>query len=96
MAGYIIAEVQITDPERYEEYRRQAGETLAAYGGRFKVRGGKAEALEGDAPRGRLVVLEFDSYEQARKWYDSPEYAGPKALRKDASIGRLILVDGVQ
>ena len=94
MAGYIIAEVQVTDPERYEEYRRQVEGTIAAYGGRYKVRGGKAEGLEGDAPRGRLVVIEFDSYEQAKAWYDSQEYAGPKALRQDTSTGRVILVDG--
>jgi uncharacterized protein (DUF1330 family) len=94
MAGYIIAEVQVTDPERYEEYRRQVEGTIAAYGGRYKVRGGKSEGLEGDAPKGRLVVLEFDSYDQARKWYDSQEYAGPKALRQDTSVGRVILVDG--
>ena len=95
MAGYIIAEVQVTDPERYEEYRKQVEGTIAAYGGRYRVRGGKAEALEGDAPRGRLVVIEFDSYEQARSWYDSEVYKGPKALRQDTSTGRLILVDGV-
>jgi uncharacterized protein (DUF1330 family) len=94
MAGYIIAEVQVTDPERYEEYRRQVESTIAAYGGEYLVRGGKAETLEGDAPRGRLVVLEFETYEQAKRWYDSSEYAGPKQLRKDTSVGRLILVDG--
>jgi uncharacterized protein (DUF1330 family) len=94
MAGYIIAEVQVTDPERYEEYRRQVEGTIAAYGGRYLVRGGKSEALEGDSPRGRHVVIAFDSYEQAKAWYDSSEYAGPKALRQDTSVGRLILVDG--
>jgi len=94
MAGYIIAEVQVTDPERYEEYRRQVEGTIAAYGGKYLVRGGNAEALEGDAPRGRLVVLEFESYEQAKAWYDSSEYEGPKALRQATSTGRLIVVDG--
>ena len=94
MAGYIIAEVQVTDPERYEEYRRQVEGTIAAYGGKYLVRGGKAEALEGDAPRGRLVVLEFESYEQARAWYDSSEYAGPKELRHATSTGRVIIVEG--
>jgi uncharacterized protein (DUF1330 family) len=94
MAGYIIAEVQVTDPERYEEYRRQVEGTIAAYSGKYLVRGGQAEALEGDAPRGRLVVLEFASFEQARAWYDSQEYAGPKALRQQTSTGRVILVDG--
>jgi uncharacterized protein (DUF1330 family) len=95
MAGYIIAEVQVTDPERYEEYRRQVEGTIAGYGGRYRVRGGKAEGLEGDATRGRLAVIEFDSYERAKAWYDSQEYAGPKALRQDTSTGRVILVDGV-
>jgi uncharacterized protein (DUF1330 family) len=94
MAGYIIAEVQVTDPERYEEYRRQVEGTISAYGGKYLVRGGKAEALEGDSPRGRLVVLEFESYEQARAWYDSSEYEGPKALRQATSTGRVIIVDG--
>jgi uncharacterized protein (DUF1330 family) len=94
MAGYIIAEVQVTDPERYEEYRRQVEGTIAAYGGKYLVRGGQSESLEGDAPRGRLVVLQFDSFERARAWYDSQEYAGPKALRQQTSTGRVILVDG--
>jgi uncharacterized protein (DUF1330 family) len=94
MAGYIIAEVQVTDPERYEEYRRQVEGTIAAYGGKYLVRGGQSEALEGNAPRGRLVVLEFASFERARAWYDSQEYAGPKALRQQTSTGRVILVDG--
>jgi len=94
MAGYVIAEVQVTDPERYEEYRRQVEGTIAAYGGKYLVRGGNAEALEGAAPRGRLVIVEFESYEQAKAWYDSSEYAGPKALRQDTSVGRLIVVDG--
>jgi uncharacterized protein (DUF1330 family) len=94
VAAYIIAEVAVTDPERYEEYRRQVEGTITLYGGRYKVRGGKAESLEGEAPRGRLVVLEFDSYEQAKAWYDSEEYVGPKKLRQETSTGRLILVDG--
>jgi uncharacterized protein (DUF1330 family) len=94
VAGYVIAEVQVTNPERYAEYREQVNASIAAYGGRFLVRGGKSEALEGDAPRGRLVIAEFESYEQARAWYDSPENAGPMKLRHQASIGRLLLVEG--
>ena len=94
MAGYIIAEVQVTDPERYEEYRRQVEGTIAAYGGRYKVRGGKSEALEGDAPRGRLVVLEFDSYEQAKAWYDSRSTPGRRRSVRTPRSGRVILVDG--
>jgi uncharacterized protein (DUF1330 family) len=94
MAGYIIAEVQVSDPEGYEEYRKQVEGTIAAYGGTYLVRGGQAEALEGDAPRGRLVVLQFDSFDKARAWYDSQEYVGPKAIRHATSTGRVILVDG--
>ena len=94
MAAYIIAEVAVTDPEGYEEYKNTVEVTIAQYGGRYKVRGGQAEALEGDAPRGRLVVLEFDSYEQARKWYDSPENGVAKKIRHATATSRLILVDG--
>ena len=95
MAGYIIAEVNVTDPVRYEEYRRQVLATVEAYGGAFRVRGGRSEGLEGAPPAGRLVVLEFPTYEQAKAWYDSPEYAGPKALRQATSDGRVLLVEGV-
>ena len=95
MAAYLIAEVEVTDPEGYEEYRRQVGGTIAAYGGRYLVRPGKVEALEGDGPRGRLIVLEFESYEQAKKWYASQEYAGPKAVRQVTATTRLLLAEGV-
>ncbi len=94
MAGYIIAEVQVTDPERYEEYRKQVEGTIAAYGGRYRVRGGKAEALEGDAPRGRLVVIEFDSYEKALACYQSPEYQANIKVRQPHSIADLIVIEG--
>lgn len=95
MAGYIIAEVNVTDPVRYEEYRKQVLATVEAYGGAFRVRGGRSVGLEGAPPAGRLVVLEFPSYEQAKAWYESPEYAGPKALRQATSDGRVLLVEGV-
>jgi len=95
MAAYIIAEVNVTDPVRYEEYRRQVLATVQAYGGTFRVRGGRSEGLEGAPPAGRLVVLEFPTYEQAKAWYDSLEYAGPKALRQATSDGRVLLVEGV-
>jgi uncharacterized protein (DUF1330 family) len=95
MAGYIIAEVNVTDPERYEEYRQQVLATIQAYGGAFRVRGGKSEGLEGTPPAGRMVLIEFPSFEQAKAWYYSQEYAGPKALRQDTSEGRVILVEGV-
>jgi uncharacterized protein (DUF1330 family) len=95
MAAYVIGEIEVTDPSRYEEYRRQVLATIEKHGGRFLVRGGNAEGLEGGWKPGRLVVLEFPSYEQAQKWYRSPEYAPLIALRQSASRGRLCLVQGV-
>lgn len=95
MAGYVIIDVKITDPERYQEYRTLAAATLEAYGGRYLARGGKTETLEGDWDTGRIVVLEFDSIERARAWWASEEYSAPKAVRQSASVTRMILVEGV-
>jgi uncharacterized protein (DUF1330 family) len=94
MPAYVVGEIEVTDPATYEEYRKQVMAVVTKYGGRFIVRGGRVESLEGDwAPR-RFVALEFPSMEQARKWYRSPEYAPLIALRHKASRGKLILVEG--
>ena len=95
MPAYVIAQVEIRDPERYKEYVKLTPATIAAFGGRFIVRGGKAERLEGHLPANRIVILEFDSYERAKDWYESDAYQGPKALRQSASVASLILVEGV-
>ena len=95
MAGYIIADVQITDPEAYERYKAAVPATLAVYGGKFLVRGGRAEILEGDWEPNRIVVLEFESAEKAKAWWNSQEYAAPKQLRQSASLTRMILVEGI-
>lgn len=96
MAAYVFAEIDITNPEGYKEYTAQVPATIARYGGRFLVRGGNAEVLEGDwQVSRRRVLLEFPSVEQARRWWDSTEYEKPKALRKASSSGRLILLEGV-
>jgi uncharacterized protein (DUF1330 family) len=94
MAGYIIAEVTIHDRDGYEDYKKQVAPTIEAYGGRILARGGYAEALEGTAVGDRVVILEFDTVEQARRWWASPEYSGPKALRQQLSEGRVLLVEG--
>ena len=94
MAAYIFAEIEITDADGYKEYSAQVPATIAKYGGRFLVRGGTAETLEGEWPQRRRVLLEFPSMEQAKRWWDSPEYDKPKALRQAASRGRLILMEG--
>ncbi|HUG75852.1 MAG TPA: DUF1330 domain-containing protein [Burkholderiales bacterium] len=95
MAAYVIVEIEVTDPSLYEEYRKQVLPVVTRYGGKFIVRGGKVEPLEGGWSPKRFVALEFPSLEQARKWYRSPEYAPLIELRQKASRGKLILVEGV-
>ncbi len=94
MAAYVIADVNVTDPNAYDEYRKMVPPTIAKYGGRFLVRGGAHEVKEGDWKPSRVVVLEFPSLEQARKWYHSPEYAPALALRLKAASAKLILAEG--
>jgi uncharacterized protein (DUF1330 family) len=95
MPAYVIAEVTVTDPSTMEEYRKQVPATVARYGGRFLVRGGAHETIEGDWKPNRLVILEFPSMEQARRWYDSEEYREPKALRIKSGRTNLVMVEGV-
>lgn len=95
MAAYIIANVEVTDATTYERYRKDVPATIEQYGGRFLVRGGAVEALEGDFAPKRIVVLEFPSLERAKAWWDSPEYRPLRALRQSASRGDLFLVAGV-
>lgn len=95
MAAYVIAEVNVTDPALYEDYKKMVPATVQKYGGRFAVRGGTVDVKEGNWAPTRLVVLEFPSMEQARKWYHSPEYAPALALRLKAANAKLILVEGV-
>jgi uncharacterized protein (DUF1330 family) len=95
MSAYVIADIEITDPTTYEEYRKQVPAVIAKYGGRYIVRGGKVEPLEGGWSPKRLAVLEFPTLEQALKWYRSPEYAPLIKLRQKTSRGRIVLVEGI-
>jgi uncharacterized protein (DUF1330 family) len=95
MPAYVVVEVEVLEKERYETYKQMVPPTLAAYGGRFIVRGGAAETLEGDWTPKRLVILEFPSLSQAKAWWDSPEYAEAKALRQATARTRMIVVEGV-
>jgi len=93
--GYVIVQVsEITDPAAYETYRPLAGETVAAHGGRFIVRGGAAERFEGEGPAERNVVIEFPSLAAAKAWYHSPEYQQALQIRLAASTGSLVIVEG--
>ena len=95
MAAYVIAEVEVKDPELFEQYRREVPATLAAFGGRFIVRGGAVERLEGEWQPKRLVVLEFPDHAAAKAWWDSQDYAAPKALRQRCARTQLLIVDGI-
>ena len=95
MSAYVIANVTIKDPERYADYVRQVPATLEPYGGRFVVRGGAVEVVEGEWRPERLVIIEFPSLERARAWYDSPEYVPARQLRWDTSEGRIVFVEGL-
>jgi uncharacterized protein (DUF1330 family) len=95
MAAYVIASVDVRDAAVFEEYRRRVPETVARHGGRCLVRAGAHETLEGGWRPARLVVLEFPSLEQARRWYDSEDYREPKALRMKSALTDAVLVEGV-
>lgn len=94
MAGYVIAEIEVTNPERFREYQAGVVATIEAHGGRFLVRGGGIEVKEGGWQPKRLVVIEFPSIEQARAWYGSPEYERLILIRQEASRGNVLLVEG--
>ena len=96
MAAYVIGEIEVTDPATYEDYRKQVLATVTQYGGRFIVRGGQVEGLEGGWAPKRFVALEFPSMDQARKWYHSEEYKPLIALRQKGSRGKLVFVEGYQ
>lgn len=95
MAAYVIANVEVIDAATYERYRKDVPATIEKYGGRFLVRGGAVQALEGPFVPKRIVVLEFPSVERAKAWWDSPEYRPLRALRQSASRGDLLVVEGV-
>jgi uncharacterized protein (DUF1330 family) len=95
MPAYVIAETDVTDPERYEQYKAASPTTIAAGGGRFLVRGGELAVLEGDWQPTRLVVLEFEDLAAAKRWYESEVYQEAKKLREGAARLRAVAVQGV-
>lgn len=95
MAAYVIVDIDIVDPAGYQEYRKLATPTVTAYDGRYLVRGGKTDILEGGWKPGRLVVLEFPSVTRAREWWDSPEYRPLKEIRQRTARTNMIVVEGM-
>ena len=94
MAAYVVVNVDVKDPARYEAYKSMVPPTIAAYGGRFLVRGAPLHEMEGTWPRPRLVILEFPDVDSAKRWWASPEYAEAKALRQANADAELVIVEG--
>ena len=95
MPAYIVVEITVKDEATYERYKQLAPPSIAAYGGRYVIRDGKSETLEGAWQPSRFVMLEFPTTEHARAWWASPEYAPAKALRQVSASTEMILVEGV-
>ncbi len=93
--AYVIARVTVTDPAAYAEYAKDATVAIRQYGGKVLARGGTHEALEGEA-RARNVIIEFESFEQAKRYYHSPEYQAARAKRAGAATGEFVVVEGVE
>lgn len=95
MAAYVLAFINVTDPDGYEDYKVLVPPSLVKYGGHYLARGGRSEVLEGDSGAGRLVILEFESYEKAKEWWTSPEYAAAKPQRWKSATSSIMLVEGL-
>lgn len=94
MAAYVIYEIEVNDAAAYEEYKKLAPASIAAYGGKYLARAGKTETLEGGWLPKRLVILEFPTFEQATKWHDSPEYSPAREMREKAAKSRAVVIQG--
>ena len=94
-SAYIIANVEVTNPTQYEEYKKWSSAAMQAHGAEVCVRGGKIEVLEGDWEPQRIVVLKFASVEAAKAFNDSPEYGKARASRQGAAVMRMIVVEGL-
>ena len=95
MPAYVVINVTVRDPVRYEEYKQLAAPTVSTYGGRYVARGAPVEVREGDWSPSRLVILEFPDLAHARAWWASPEYAPAKALRESCADTQLVITEGL-
>lgn len=94
MAAYIIVEIEVVDPVGYEEYKKQAADTVHKYGGKYIVRGGKTEVLEGDWKPKRIVVLEFPTMKRAKEWLNCEEYREPRKMRHATAKTHMLVIEG--
>jgi uncharacterized protein (DUF1330 family) len=95
MAAYVIVQVDVKDPVRYDDYKKMVPSSIEKFGGRFLVRGGKTQTLEGNWSPKRFVMVEFPDVDRAKAWWASPEYAEAKALRQATSESMLIIAEGI-
>ena len=95
MTAFVIVDVEVTNPEGYEEYKKLAPPSIAAYGGKYIARGGGTEVLEGDWTPKRLVILQFDSVERAKAWLNSPEYKEARFMRHQYAESNMVVVEGL-
>ncbi len=95
MPAYVILDIDVRDPAGYEEYKKKGAPTIAAYGGKPLVRGGKCEVAEGHWLPKRVVIIEFGSMEQARRWWNSPEYSQAKELRHKSAVTNAVFLEGL-
>lgn len=95
MSAYLLVDCEVTDPARYDEYKKIAPAAIAKYGGRYLVRGGATTLLEGDWQPERIVVLEFPDADTARRFYDSPDYRAARGVRAGAANMKMLLVEGL-
>lgn len=93
--GYVIAEVDVHDPAMIAKYGAKVPETLAPFNHHYVIRGAKIQPLEGEPPKGGVVMIAFDSVEKAREWYDSPAYAAIRPIRQSAATSRIFIVEGL-
>lgn len=96
MRAFVIVDIKVNDPVIYEEYKKLTPASIAAYDGKFVVRGGKTLTMEGDWNPGRIVVAEFPSFEQAVEWWNSEGYEKAKKLRQNSAETKMIIVEGIE
>lgn len=95
MSAYVIVDVEVKDLEQYEEYRKLAPPIVRAHGGKYLARGNKIEYWEGQWTPKYIAVVEFETFDQAKAWYDSPEYVAIRSIRQEHTRSKMILVDGL-